>query len=376
MRNELYFTATLIAVSLLSGCISPTVSKSVDINPDDDPMGSAITSGDVRTIASEMCPQILALPEVSDSAGIVRIAVAGFKNNSRFPMDSSIFMQRLRQSLNKYGDGKIRFMSQNRRVQAVRRNMIVNRQEEVVRQKLKKLGVEIAESNLVKNSKKPVKIAVIPVINTNLVNMNGNSFSAMLRNEIVEAADGKIQFLMPGATKGTDYYLTGQFVPESMKSVGIVNLTNYIEVIENRIARGESLDLTDGRVPDTSNVSGQFINNPMFQRESELVKLMRNPALRANPNVNKRFTVMLVKPQSKVAVYEKTFLLDRKITQNLQLANFILSGEISGMSQRNKGTASDYLLISVRLTDPESNETLWEDTYETKRMTSAGIVYQ
>jgi hypothetical protein len=45
-------------------------------------MGSAITSGDVRTIASTMCPQILALPEVANRDNIVRIAVAGFTNNS------------------------------------------------------------------------------------------------------------------------------------------------------------------------------------------------------------------------------------------------------------------------------------------------------
>ena len=377
MRSEIHLTAALIVMLMITGCVSPKVTKSVDINPDDDPMGSAITSGDIRTIASTMCPQILALPEVADSDSTVRIAVAGFRNNSRFPMDSNIFMQRLRQDLNKYGTGKIRFMSQNARVQHIRRNMIVNRQEEIVREYLKKLGAEIAASNLVKDSPKPVKIAVIPVINTNLVNMNSDSFAVMLRSAIVKAAKGKVQFLMPGSTKGADYYLTGQFVPESMKSVGIINLTNYIEVIENRIARGQSLDLTDGRVPDTSNQSGMLIsNNPAFQHESELVRLMRDPALRADPNVNKRFTVMLVKPQTKVAVYEETFLLDRKITENLDLANFILSGVISGMSQRNDGTASDYLLISVRLTDPESNETLWEDSYETKRMTNAGIVYQ
>ena len=376
MQNKLFLVALLAATFPLAGCISPSVSKSVDVSLDDNPMGAAITSGDVRTIASTMCPQILALPEITNSDGVVRIAVAGFKNNSRFPIDRNIFMQRLRQDLNKYGADKVRFMSQSARVQRFRKNMLSNRQQKIVREYLKKLGAEIAASNLVKDSQKPLKIAVIPVLNTNLVNMNADSFAAMLRYEIVNAAKGKVKFLMPGATKGADYYLTGQFIPESMKAVGVVNLANYIEVIENRIKRGQSLDITDGRVPDTSNKSGLFINNPALQRESELVKLMRSRAMRANPNVNKRFIVMLVKPQTKVAVYEKIFLIDRKVTANLDLANFILSGEISGMSQRNDGKASDYLLISVRLTDPESNDTLWEDSYETKRMTSAGIVYQ
>ncbi len=377
MFRKYFFPSLSVAVFFLAGCVAPQVSRSVQVDPDDDPMGAAVTSGDVRTIAATMGPQILALPEINHKDGVVRIAVADFKNNSRFPMDRNIFMQRLRQDLNKYGAGKVRFMSQSANVQKVRREMLVNRQEEAVRESLKELGAEIAAGSLVRNAKEPVKIAVIPVINTNLVNMNADSFTAMLRSEIVQAGDGKVQFLMPGAVEGADYYLTGQFIPESMKAEGIVNIANYIQVVEDRVKRGQSLDLTDGRVPATSNKSGVLVNDSVaIQRESELVKIISNPALRANPNVNKRLNIMLVKPENKLAVYEKIFLIDRKITENLERADFILSGEIGAMSQRADGKASDYLLISVRLTDPVSNETLWEDGYETKRLTNAGIVYQ
>ncbi|MCE1207790.1 MAG: penicillin-binding protein activator LpoB, partial [Spirochaetia bacterium] len=108
----------------------------------------------------------------------------------------------------------------------------------------------------------------------------------------------------------------------------------------------------------------------------ELVRLMTSPEMQARPNVNPRFNVMLVKPADKVAVYEKMFLLDRKIETGLAKADFILSGDISALSQRAQGQASDYLLISVQLTNPENNETVWEDAYETKRLTKTGIVYQ
>lgn len=377
MFRSLLFPSLLAAVLFLAGCAAPQVSRSVEVHPDDDPMGAAITSGDVRTIAANMGPQILALPEIAHRDGAVRIAVADFRNNSRFPIDRNIFMQRLRQDLNRYGAGRVRFMSQNPNVQNVRRGMLVNRQEEAVRESLKELGAEISASRLVRDAKEPVKIAVIPVINTNLVNMNADSFTAMLRSEIVQVGGGRVQFLMPGVVEGADYYLTGQFIPESMRTEGIVNMASYIQVIEDRVKRGQSLDITDGRVPATSRKTGLLVDDSVsIQRESELVRIMRDTALQASPNVNKRLNVMLVKPETKVAAYEKIFLIDRKITENLERADFILSGEISAMSQRADGRASDYLLISVRLTDPESNETIWEDGYETKRMTSAGIVYQ
>lgn len=374
LRNLLGGAAVL---ALLGGCFSPNVSESVQVDPDDDPLGGAINSADIRTVASQMTPAILGLPEVTGKDGTVRIAVADFKNNSRFIIDRNLFMKRLQVELNRTAGGKVRFFSQNANVTKVRAEVITERQQEVVRAKLAELGKEIAANPLFANSPKPVKIAVIPVLNTNLVNMNADSFAAMLRSEIVTAAGGKIQFLMPGEVAGADYYLTGQFVPESVRTEGIINLANYIGVIETRLKRGQSLDIADGRVPDTSRttplVEGDQIN---IQRESELVRLMTSPEMQARPNVNTRFNVMLVKPADKVAVYEKMFLLDRKIETGLAKADFILSGDISALSQRAQGQASDYLLISVQLTNPENNETVWEDAYETKRLTKAGIVYQ
>jgi len=179
---------------------------------------------------------------------------------------------------------------------------------------------------------------------------------------------------MPGTLAGADYYLTGQFIPESMKKEGIINLANYIEVIDARIRSGQSMTLDDGTVP--ASPEKPQIYTRIGQQESELVRMLRNPELRKNPNVNKRLNIMLVKPDTKVAVYEKMFLLDRKFSSREGRAQFILSGEISALSQRRQGTASDYLLVSVQLVDLESNEIVWEGAYETKKLSRSGIVYQ
>jgi len=49
---------------------------------------------------------------------------------------------------------------------------------------------------------------------------------------------------------------------------------------------------------------------------------------------------------------------------------------VSGLSKRANGEQSDYLLITVQLVDPDSNEVLWEDGYEVKKKSAAGTVYQ
>ena len=341
------------------------------IHPDDSPIQGGISSQDIRTVASKMAPAILSVPEIAGNGAPVRVLIAEFKNSSRFLIDKSLFAKRLRIELNQYGQGKIRFIDRNANVQRDRFEAIRDRQEELIRQNLKQLGAEIAGLDLLKGSR-PVKIAVIPVLNTNLVNMNADSFTAMLRSEIVQAGRGKVQFLMPGAVAGADYYLTGQFIPESMKKEGIINLSNYIEVIDARIRAGQSLNIEDGTVPASP---GQPLF-PVRQKESELVRMLRNPELRKNPNVNKQLNVMLVKPDTKVAVYEKMFMLDRKVSSRAGRAQFILSGEISALSQRRQGVVSDYLLVSVQLVDTESNEIVWEGAYETKKLSRSGVVYQ
>ena len=85
---------------------------------------------------------------------------------------------------------------------------------------------------------------------------------------------------------------------------------------------------------------------------------------------------MIVRPKDKLAVFEDMFLLDQKTPDVSGRANYVMSGEIKGMSQRRDGTSSDYLLISVQLTDPETEEIVYEGAHEVKRLTRTGVVYR
>lgn len=372
--NKLQIAGLAVGALLIGGCVSGDTSKSRRLDLDDESLDGGISSADIRTVASRMAPEILSTPEIANGEYPVRIKIADVKNTSRFFIDRDLFAKRLRVELNRYGKGQVRFLDKNEKNQTARKQVLKDRQEENLRRDIRELGREIAGSALFSSATGPVKLAVVPVLNANLVNMNADSFTAMLRGEIVSDAGGKIQFLMPGHTQGADYWLTGQFYPESMKKEGIINLAEYIEVVDARVKEGKSLYIETAS--STSVTAYGASHSSSSKREGVILEMLRNPELRKNPNVNKMLNVMIVKPSDKVSVYEKTVALDRKFSDNSGRASLILSCEISGLSQSRNGVASDYLMVSVNMLDPESNEVVWEDVYEVKRVSSKGTVYR
>lgn len=378
----------IVSLLALSGCVSAQVSQPpVEIHPDTEPLNTGIQSADVRALAMKLCPELLAAPEIADAPGPVVVKVAPFKNTSRFFIDSSLFMKRLRLELNQYGGGQIRFQSDNDRVVKASSQVLRKRQEEKVRAYLKELAKRIAANpQFANNDGTPVKMAVVPVIGVNIVNMNGDSFAAMLRAEIAMASNGRIQFLMPGVVDGADYWLTGQFIPESMKKEGIINLANYIDIIDERVRLGKPIDTASIVAEGSSSYNGAATavgataqlgtSTQIYEKERMLSQMLHDPSFRENPDVNKHLDMMIVRPDDKLAVFEDMFLLDQQTPDVSGRANYILSGEISGMSQRRDGASSDYLLISVQLNDPETQEIVYEGAHEVKRLTRTGVVYR
>ncbi len=365
----------LLGFGILCGCVSADISApSSRVALDDESMDGGISSSDIRTVATQMCPAILAVPEIAEGVPPVRIKMAQMKNSSRFFIDRDLFMKRLSVELNRYGGGQVRFMNNNSLANEGRKEMLRDRQSAALKKELQQVAKALVATPTVANAQEPVKVALVPVLNANMVNLNADSFAAMLRSEIANASNGKVVFLMPGETEGADYWLTGQFYPESMKTEGIINLADYIRVIDDRIKDGKSLYLdTASQVVVTPPA---VVVSEQSKRESILLEMLRNPALHATSDVNKYLNVMMVRPQDKVSIFERTVLADRKITDNSGAANYLLSGEISGLTQSSGSKTSDYLLITMQLIDPEMNEVLWEDAYEVKRVTASGVVYR
>lgn len=370
----------IIILLLLAGCARPKVSDHSQVTPDQDIIAGGVSSNDIRTMAAKMTPQILSIPEIAMAEGVTRIAISPMKNSSRFIVDMNLFMKKLRLELSRYSGGQLRFYAQNNGTRT-RNTMLKNRQEEQISKTLDLLADQIVASPVVQNSMAPIKVAILPIINVNFVQMNADSFAAMLRSKIAERGQGKVLFLMPGAEKGADYYLTGQFIAESMKQEGIVNLVSYIDLMDERIKNGESLDLYDDSPANVGNDNSgnqvNIVNGDWKRRYPSLFNQLQVSAnLREMPDVTKRFNAMLVKSDEKIAVWEKMVTLEKKITDGTENADFILSGEISGLSKRSGGTQSDYLLMTMQLVNPDSNEVLWEDGYEVKKSSQSGTVYQ
>lgn len=365
----------VLSACLLGGCASPDITVSRRVDLDDESTDGALSSQDIRTVASKMCPAILSVPEIANGVPPVRITVADMKNSSRLFIDRNILTKKLLVELNRYGNGQVRFLNNNSSTQVRRTAVLKDRQPAEIRKNVAEVAKAIAASPLFANRTDPAKLAVIPALNTNLVGLNADSFTAMLREEVLNASGGKILFLMPGHTEGADYWITGQFYPESMKKEGVINLADYFDVIEERIRAGKPLGL-DTATTTTSTAGGSMVTSTVTPKETALSEMLRSPALRADPNVDKRLNIMVVRPQDKLSVFEKSIVADHRISDNAGNASLILSGEISGLSQAVNGESSDYIHIAFELVDPNSNETIWQDNYEVKRVSKAGIVYR
>lgn len=393
-----------LAAAALCGCQTPSRQKSgteiVDIDSFSEESGG-IGSYEIRTVASEMAPRILAIPEVSGADAPVRVYIERMSNKSSYPMDMAIFMTRLRVELSRYGAGKVRFFGQGKEAQAARSTISREQADEDRDAAIEEVARSIAGLRQMQSAEKPPVVAVLPALNANLVNLNADSFIAMLRAKISEAAKGGIALKMPGETEGADYFLTGQFIAESTKTEGMINLADYIALIDEKIRAGQPLSNLesiaalsvkskgDGSM-DASAHDSQRRDSMGFQAEGNISSEMTvkqastspvlagaESGLRSNPNVPKKLNVILLDAATRASVFEKMFDIERdpSAKNNFSKADYTLGGEVASLSKRVNGREVAYLLITVHLLDTAANEIVWEDAFEIKKASSLGAVY-
>lgn len=332
------------------------------------PPPGPITADEIRGFANHLAPVVLALPEIAESSSVVRIELQDFSNKTRLLLDKNLFSKSLSMYLNRNSAGKVRFVCTDEITRMKRQNVIKQKDEEIVHEELKKLGAAIAQLDWVQKRTSPLKIAVIPVVNTNVVGMNANSMTAMLRSEIVNAAQGKIQFLMPGVVQDADFYLSGEFISDSLKHEGRVDLIQYIKEQEERIKKGEGFSLIQYDAFRGGNTKKtNILSSTTHIADEDLTKV---------PNVAKHLNIMLVDPKSKVCVYERMIKLERKVSTSSSKVSYILKGYLGNLATRRRGVQYDYFQFSIQLIDVESNDIILEDAYEIERSSTEDSVYQ
>jgi PBP1b-binding outer membrane lipoprotein LpoB len=359
---------------LLGGCATPpgrtTATTVIAPDADDNVGGSFIESSDIRTVAGQMAAAILAVPEVADCEDVLRIAVAPVRNSTRYVFDKEIFTKRLRLELNKVAEGRVRFLSQGVG-QEVRSTILAEQSEDKWDRLLADAARALVAAPAIAESQEPVKVALMPVKNTNLAGVNAESFTALLRAKIAEEGKGKVVFLAREASgkvaepildekdlkdqglvsgknakqlHGVDYFLSGEFIAKSL-------MTESAQQVTER---------TTGRSPDDPGVLQTDVKQGQV-----------------SPNVTKYLNVKLISADTGATPFEKLVRVEDKVSSGLGRAALILTGEISALSKAGAGgDRSDYVMMSFQLVDPATNEIVWEDAYETKKKTRVSVIYK
>jgi len=365
----------ILTAGFFYGCATPSVKKLSHtriLQPDqDDNIGGSFTeSGDIRTVATKMTGSLLSVPEIAASEGSVRIAVSPIRNSTRFIIDKDIFMKRLRIEMNKNSGGKIRFFSQGMG-QKIRKNIFNAQDEDRWETVINEAADHIAGFALARRASQPLRIAIIPVQNTNMVGLSADSITALIRAKVSEKAKGRIvfmareksgmaisQILNEGELRdlglvhsrsdakiaGVDYFLGGEFI-----GAGLVPA-----------AMEKGVQATAGRSQDDPRILEARVSAPNRQ-----------------PNVAKYLNVLLMNANTGEIPVEKMVKVARKMKSGLGRADYILTGELSALSKAVQGgDRSDYVIMSFQLIEPSSNELLWEDAYETKKVSRRGVLYK
>jgi len=341
--------ATSISL-LLAACAKPVDTRPTYtqvLNPDesDNIGGSFLESNDIRTMASKMAVQLLSIPEITEASHQpVRIAIAPVQNSTAYIFDKDILSRKLRLELSKYAKGKVRFISQNRASNAMRHKIIHEQDETAWTHLFKNAASKLVNSAIVQAAKKPLRIGLIPPKNINLTDMNANSFMIMFRSEAINQSAGKLSFIQDiGKKSAVDYWLTGEFFAESIQEHELKHKLSSASLLVNR--------------------------NVAIASRSEIT-------IKKRPNVAKSLALLLVDSNNEQIVFSNLERLERKVNSGVGRATYMLTGEVKGLHKASGGDRSDYILVDFQLVDYVNNEILWEDSYETKKVTRRSAVYK
>lgn len=109
-------SAAVLAV-VLTGCASSGVKNPSGVpvtvmNPDERGFvaGTGVESQDVVAVTDKIARTILSTPEIANAQGIPRIVLLPVENNTRFRINSDLFLTRIRVQLNEKALNRVRFL--------------------------------------------------------------------------------------------------------------------------------------------------------------------------------------------------------------------------------------------------------------------------
>jgi PBP1b-binding outer membrane lipoprotein LpoB len=113
--------AALVLAGIVSGCASSGVKNPsgvpvTQMRPDEQGFvaGTGVESQDLVAVTDKMARSIVGIPQIANAQGTPRVVLDPVKNETRFPINSSIFLTRIRVQLNSKAQGKVLFLARDR----------------------------------------------------------------------------------------------------------------------------------------------------------------------------------------------------------------------------------------------------------------------
>lgn len=108
--------AAFFAGCTSSGVKNPSGVPVTEMNADERGFvpGTGVESQDLVAVTDKMARSILAIPEIAQARTPPRIALDPVINETRFPINKDIFIDRIRIQLNTKAAGKVRFLARDR----------------------------------------------------------------------------------------------------------------------------------------------------------------------------------------------------------------------------------------------------------------------
>ena len=113
--------AAILFAGLVAGCASTGVQRPsgvpvTQLRPDEQGFvaGTGVESQDLVAVTDKMARSILAVPQIANAQGVPRIVLDPVKNDTRFPINKDLFLDRIRIELNKKAMGKVSFLARER----------------------------------------------------------------------------------------------------------------------------------------------------------------------------------------------------------------------------------------------------------------------
>lgn len=347
--RSFFIGLSALCLLILAGCATPqqTVSRTRTVSPDanDNLGGTGAESDDVRTIAARMTPSLLSIPEIAQTDQPVRIAVEPIRNSTRFMIDREIFTTRLRAELNKVSNGRVRFFAQDL-AQDTRAEMLRERERQQWESAIDAAARIFTEGLRQLGGDKPVRLAVTSATGTHVSAVDGDALLSMVRSRMVELDPAGLRFL------------------ERERS-GKVTSPVLAEQEANRLGL---LSEGSAEAPQSAEF---FLTGELFAQN------LATPTEQPTGNETLNMNLRVVRVATGAAEFERTIPVTSRITRGIERARYLLSGEMRGISKAaGAGDRSDYILFSFQLIDPVSNELVWEDIYETKKVSNTGVLYR